>query len=119
MVGVQALMLSAFSKENKVIAETFLNDYVATEAFQDGMYAADPRPPALTASLNKVTSDPVVKGFVEYGKQGIPQPNIVEMAAVWSELGLAEVDVLKGKDPKSTMETRGENITKAIAELKQ
>jgi arabinogalactan oligomer / maltooligosaccharide transport system substrate-binding protein len=117
MVGVQAMLLSAFSTENKVIAQTFLNDYVATEAFQDAMYAADPRPPALTASLNKVTSDPIVAGFVEYGKQGIPQPNIVEMAAVWAELGLAEVDVLNGKDPAETMTTRGENITTQIESL--
>ena len=117
MVGVQAMLLSAFSEENKVIAQTFLNEYVATEAFQDAMYAADPRPPALTASLNKVTSDPIVAGFVEYGKQGIPQPNIVEMGAVWAELGLAEVDVLNGKDPEETMVTRGENITKQIESL--
>jgi arabinogalactan oligomer/maltooligosaccharide transport system substrate-binding protein len=117
MVGVQAMLLSAFSEENKVIAQTFLNEYVATEAFQDAMYAADPRPPALTASLNKVTSDPIVAGFVEYGKQGIPQPNIVEMGAVWAELGLAEVDVLNGKDPEETMVSRGENITKQIESL--
>ena len=117
MVGVQAMLLSAFSEANKVIAQTFLNEYVATEAFQDAMYAADPRPPALTASLNKVTSDPIVAGFVEYGKQGIPQPNIVEMGAVWAELGLAQVDVLNGKDPADTMTTRGENITKQIESL--
>jgi arabinogalactan oligomer / maltooligosaccharide transport system substrate-binding protein len=117
MVGVQAMLLSAFSDKNKVIAQTFLNDYVSTEAFQDAMFAADPRPPALTASLNKVTSDPIVKGFVDYGLAGIPQPNIVEMAAVWSELGLAEVDVLNGKDPADTMTSRGENITKQIESL--
>lgn len=117
MVGVQAMLLSAFSETNKVIAQTFLNEYVATEAFQDAMYAADPRPPALTASLNKVTSNPIVAGFVEYGLQGIPQPNIVEMGAVWSELGLAEVDVLNGKDPADTMTTRGENITTQIESL--
>lgn len=118
MVGVQAMMLSAFSEANKVVAQTFLNDYVSTEAFQDAMFKADPRPPALTASLNKVTTDPIVKGFVEYGKQGIPQPNILEMAAVWAELGLAEVDILNGKDPESTMTKRGENITNQIAALK-
>jgi arabinogalactan oligomer/maltooligosaccharide transport system substrate-binding protein len=117
MVGVQAMLLSAFSEANKVIAQTFLSEYVATEEFQDAMYAADPRPPALTASLNKVTSNPIVAGFVEYGKQGIPQPNIVEMGAVWSELGLAEVDVLNGKDPAETMTTRGANITKQIESL--
>jgi arabinogalactan oligomer/maltooligosaccharide transport system substrate-binding protein len=117
MVGVQALLLSSFSEQNKVIAQTFLNEYVATEAFQDAMYAADPRPPALKASLEKVKSDPIVKGFVEYGTAGIPQPNIVEMAAVWSELGLAEVDVLNGKDPADTMTARGENIKKQIESL--
>jgi len=85
IVGVQAFILSAFSKGNRHIAETFVNDYVASEVFQDAMHEADPRPPALTASPNKVTTDPMVKGFVEYGKQGIPQPNIVEMTAVWTD----------------------------------
>jgi arabinogalactan oligomer/maltooligosaccharide transport system substrate-binding protein len=85
MVGVQASFHSMFSKEDKDIAKTFLNDYVASEEFQDAIYEADPSPPALTASPNKVTTDPMVKGFVEYGKQGIPQPNIVEMTAVWTD----------------------------------
>ena len=54
-----------------------------TTEFMDGMYAVDPRPPAWLESFDKASSDPIVKAFGDYGKQGIPMPSIPEMAAVW------------------------------------
>jgi arabinogalactan oligomer/maltooligosaccharide transport system substrate-binding protein len=102
--------------KNALIAQTFLNDYVMTTEFMDAMYAADPRPPAWTESADKVSADPIVKGFIDYGKQGIPQPSVPEMGSVWESLGLAEFKVASGEDPTKTMTAAGDAINKAIAD---
>ena len=43
---------------------------VMTTEFMDGMFAVDPRPPAWLESYEKAASDPIVKGFGEYGQAG-------------------------------------------------
>ena len=90
--------------KNALIAQTFLNDYVMTTEFMDAMYAADPRPPAWTESADKASADPIIKGFIDYGQQGIPLPAVPEMGSVWESLGLAEFKVASGEDPTKTME---------------
>jgi arabinogalactan oligomer/maltooligosaccharide transport system substrate-binding protein len=111
-IGVQTMFVPTKAK-NALIAQTFLNDYVMTTEFMDAMYAADPRPPAWTESADKI-SDPITKGFIEYGLQGIPQPSVPEMGSVWESLGLAEFKVASGEDPTTTMEEAGAAITKQI-----
>ena len=77
-IGVQTFFIPTKAK-NLLIAQTFLNDYVMTTEFMDAMYEADPRPPAWNESAEKVATDPIVKGFIDYGAQGIPQPSVPEM----------------------------------------
>jgi arabinogalactan oligomer / maltooligosaccharide transport system substrate-binding protein len=113
-IGVQTFFIPTKAK-NALIAQTFLNDYVMTTEFMDAMYAADPRPPAWTESADKVATDPIVKGFIDYGLQGIPQPSIPEMGAVWESLGLAQFKVASGDDPETTMTEAGDAINAAIA----
>jgi arabinogalactan oligomer/maltooligosaccharide transport system substrate-binding protein len=112
-IGVQTMFVPTKAK-NALIAQTFLNDYVMTTEFMDAMYAADPRPPAWTESAEKVATNPIVKGFLEYGAQGIPQPSIPEMGNVWEALGLAEFKVASGEDPEETMVAAGEEINSKI-----
>ncbi len=112
-IGVQTMFIPTKAK-NALIAQTFLNDYVMTTEFMDAMYAADPRPPAWTESADKIT-DPITKGFIDFGKQGIPQPSVPEMGSVWESLGLAEFKVASGEDPTKTMTAAGDSINKAIA----
>jgi arabinogalactan oligomer/maltooligosaccharide transport system substrate-binding protein len=81
----------------------------------DAMFEADPRPSAWTESATKEAANPVVKGFLDYGAQGIPQPAIPEMGAVWEALGLAEFKVASGSDPAATMKAAGDEINKSIA----
>jgi arabinogalactan oligomer/maltooligosaccharide transport system substrate-binding protein len=114
-IGVQTMFIPTKAK-NALIAQTFLNDYVMTTEFMDAMYAADPRPPAWTESADKVSANPIVKGFIDYGKQGIPQPSVPEMGSVWESLGLAEFKVASGEDPTTTMTAAGDAINKAIAD---
>ena len=64
-------------------------------------------------------ADPIIKGFIDYGAQGIPLPSVPEMAAVWQSLGLAEYKVATGADPTTTMTEAGEAIKKEIAAHEQ
>lgn len=113
-IGVQTFFQTAKAK-NAAIASTFLSDYVMTTEFMDAMYTADPRPPAWTESEAVAAADPNVKAFLDYGKQGIPQPAIPAMGSVWGDLGLAEFKIASGSDPTKTMESAGASIEKAIA----
>ena len=112
-IGVQTFFIPT-KAPNALIAQTFLNDYVMTTEFMDAMYAADPRPPAWTESAAKIT-DPITKGFIDFGLQGIPQPSVPEMGSVWEALGLAQFKVATGEDPTKTMEEAGAAIDAAIA----
>ncbi len=112
-IGMQTFFVPT-KAANVLIAQTFLNDYVMTTEFMDAMYAADPRPPAWTASADKIT-DPITRGFIEYGLQGIPQPSVPEMGSVWEALGLAQFKVATGSDPTTTMTEAGDAINAAIA----
>ncbi len=112
-IGVQTFFIPT-KAQNALIAQTFLNDNVMTTEFMDEMYAADPRPPAWTESVAKIT-DPITKGFIEFGLQGIPQPSVPEMGSVWEALGLAEFKVASGEDPTTTMTEAGDAINASIA----
>ena len=81
-LGVQGFMVSAFS-ENKLLAQAFLTEYVATEAFQQQIYDAGLRPSAFKSVLEK-TNDPDLKAMGEAGVNAMPMPNIPEMGSVWT-----------------------------------
>ena len=113
-IGAQTMFIPTKAK-NALIAQTFLNDYVMTTEFMDAMQAADPRLPSWIETQQKVSNDPILKGFIDYGAQGIPLPSVPEMAAVWQSLGLAEYKVATGADPTKTMTEAGDAINKEIA----
>lgn len=97
-VGAQGFMISSFSQQ-KDLAKSFVLDFMSQEATQLALFEAGGRPPAHTAAFEQVSSDPDIAGFGESGAAGIPLPAIPEMSNVWSALGLAEVNVLRGADP--------------------
>ncbi|MFC5280954.1 extracellular solute-binding protein [Arcanobacterium canis] len=92
-VGVQGFYLSAKTK-NKLAATNFLTNFIATPDVQEALYKAGNVPPALTVTMEKVASDPVVKGFIDAGKGGVPLPNITQMAAVWQSWAPTEVSII-------------------------
>jgi len=110
-LGVRAFMRPA-KAHNPVLADTFLHDAVMTTAFMDGMYSVDPRPPAWTESYDKASSDPIIKAFGDYGKNGIPIPAIPQMAAVFTDLGLAEYKIASGADPTTALQQAADSINK-------
>jgi len=81
-VGVQGVMVSAFSP-NLPLVEDFLYNYFATKEAQLKMYERDPRIPAFIPAYEEVADDPILRGFAESIANGVPMPNIPEMASVW------------------------------------
>ncbi len=112
-VGVQGFMISSFS-EQKDLAKSFVLDFMSQEPTQLALFEAGGRPPALTSAFDQVKSDPDVAGFGESGAAGIPQPAIPEMSNVWTSLGLAEVNVLRGADPTAEFTAAAESIRTEI-----
>lgn len=84
--GAQGFFISAFS-ENKLLAQSFLLDYVATDDVMQALYDADPRGTAWVAVQDGLTDDPQVQTFAQSAANGIPMPNIPEMGSVWGPLG--------------------------------
>lgn len=113
-VGVQGFMINSFS-EQKPLATSFVLDYMSQESSQLALFEAGGRPPALISAFEQVSDDPDLLGFGESGANGIPQPAIPEMGDVWSDLGLAEINVLRGEDPVTEFTNAAEAIRAAIA----
>ena len=113
-LGVQGFMISAFS-ENKILAEAFLFDYIATDATMQSMYNADPRPPALLETRGSI-DDEIMLGFVAAGAEGLAMPAIPEMSSVWSAWGDAMNLVRTGESSaEDAFGNAGEQIRALIA----
>ena len=80
-VGVQGIMLSAYSKQ-KEKAAALAKALVSSDA-QVGFNKAGGRIPVSKAALVKLKGDPVVAGFSKAIAVGTAMPNVPEMGAVW------------------------------------
>jgi arabinogalactan oligomer/maltooligosaccharide transport system substrate-binding protein len=114
-VGAQGFFLSHFS-ENKLIATSFLLDYVSTDEVMQALYDADPRGTAWVAVQDTLGSDPNVQVFDASAANGIPMPNIPEMSAVWGPLGDDLLNVRNGEmDAADAMQTAAEAVRTAVS----
>jgi arabinogalactan oligomer / maltooligosaccharide transport system substrate-binding protein len=84
-LGVQGFMISAFSKD-PLLAQTFLQEFVANEETMQAIFDADPRPSAFIPVRDKI-EDPDLAAFAAAGENGLPMPAIPEMSAVWTAWG--------------------------------
>lgn len=115
-VGAQGFFLSAFS-DNKVAAQSFLLDFLATEEGMTALYDADPRVPAFIPVFESVSSDPVVEAFGLSAADGVPMPNIPQMASVWDPLGDALLLVRNQQtSAEDAMTTAAEAVRTAVSE---
>ena len=113
-VGVNGFFISAKSA-NALATTEFVTNYLTSEAAQDSMFKTGGRPPALKASFDKASSDPVVAAFGAIGEIGVPMPAIPEMDAVWADWGSTELDLIKGKgDPTVTWPKMVESVKAKI-----
>jgi maltose-binding protein MalE len=88
-LGVQGFMVNAFSKQ-PLLAQTFLQQYVATEDLMYKLYEKGGRPTANKAANARI-EDKDLAAYAEAGAAGQPMPNIPEMSAVWTSWGNAKI----------------------------
>jgi len=112
-VGVQGFYLSAQSK-NKLLAQSFLVDYLGTEEAQRALYEADPRIPAWSTLATEVASDPIIAGFLASAQNGVPMPSIPEMGSVWDLWNAAQSQIINGADPVSTWNQMVTDVEAAV-----
>lgn len=112
-VGVQGFMINAHS-DNALVANDFVVNYLGTEEAQQKFFEAGGRPSAMTSVFEQSKDDPVYKGFGEVGANGVPQPNIPAMDAVWADWGTTELAIIKGGDPVKLWNDMARKIQKTI-----
>ena len=114
-IGVNGFYLASNGK-NKTLAQEFLTSVVPTADFQSGLYAVDPRRPALTESADAAAAeDPNIPKFAEAGTNGTILPAIPEMGQIWSPFGIAESAIVGGTDPKTALTAAAKAIREGIA----
>lgn len=114
-VGVQGFFISAKS-ENALLANEFVVNYLGTEDVQLELYEAGGRAPALSAAVDMIADDPVVAGFAEVGKNGVPMPSIPAMDSVWSDWGATQVAIINQQgDPGELWTQMSASIAAKIA----
>jgi arabinogalactan oligomer/maltooligosaccharide transport system substrate-binding protein len=114
-VGVQAFYVASKGK-NKAVAQEFVANYVTRTDLATALYAAEPRPPALSAALDAVKStDADAQKFITAGQGGVILPAIPEMAAIWDPFGKAEAAVVGGADAAATITAAANTIAAQIA----
>lgn len=114
-LGVQGFMVSAFS-ENQLLAQTLLQEVVATDQFMQAFFDIDPRPSAWLP-VRDATADPDLAAFAAAGSEGLAMPAIPEMSAVWSAAGNAEELIISGElGGEEAFMDAAEQIRTAIAE---
>lgn len=113
-VGVQSFMVASKGK-NKALAQEFVSTVVLNTDMQVALYTAEPRPPALTAAMDKVAAtDPDVKKWTTAGAKGQPLPSIPEMAQIWDPVGKAQAAIVGGADVKTTLDAAQKTVQTAI-----
>ena len=115
-IGVQGIMISAFS-EAKLFATDFVLSFLATQEAQQAFFDADPRSPTHLGVLAAVQDvDPNLAGFAAAGITGIPIPSVAEMGSVWTPWQDAYQIIVTGAgDAREAFQNAAEQIVTAIA----
>jgi maltose-binding protein MalE len=113
-LGVQGFMVSAFS-DDVLLAQTFLQEFVATDETMQAIFEADPRPSAYLP-VREAIEDEDIAAFAEAGAEGLPMPAIPEMSAVWTSWGNAmQLVGQQAEAPDAAFTDAAEQIRTAIA----
>jgi arabinogalactan oligomer / maltooligosaccharide transport system substrate-binding protein len=112
-LGVHGFMISAFS-EQRLLAEAFLLEFVATEETVSAWYDQLPHTPAFLPVRDAI-DDADLAAFAAAGEEGAPMPAIPEMAAVWTAWGDAITLIMQQQsDAEEAFSNAAEQIEEAI-----
>ena len=112
--GTQGFFINAQS-DNVLLAQAFLNEFVATEDTMLKLYEVGQRPPAYLPALAKV-DDPDQLAMAEAGKNANMMPAIPAMGSVWGSWDSAVVLARDGKqDAAAALADAGTQIRNLIA----
>ncbi len=113
-VGVQGFMINSFS-ENKVLAASFLTDFMATDEAMSELYEALPNAPAWLPLQGDVDDEDLAV-FASSAADGDPMPAIPEMSAVWEAWSSAIVLVFQQQqDPAEAMRDAAHEVRERIS----
>jgi maltose/maltodextrin transport system substrate-binding protein/arabinogalactan oligomer/maltooligosaccharide transport system substrate-binding protein len=113
-LGVQGFMISSFS-DDILLAQTFLQEFVATDETMQAIFEADPRPSAYLPVRDAI-EDEDIAAFAEAGANGLAMPAIPEMSAVWTSWGNAmQLVGQQAEAPADAFGNAAEQIRAAIA----
>lgn len=98
--GTQGFFINAQS-ENILLAQAFLNEFIATEELMLQFYEVGKRPPAYLPALSKV-EDPDIAAFAAAGANASMMPAIPAMGSVW---GAWNDSVVLARDAKQDAES--------------
>ncbi|MFD1739839.1 extracellular solute-binding protein [Bacillus salitolerans] len=114
-VGVKSWMISSYS-ENQQWATDLLKFITNTEN-QMHYYEVAGEMPANQAALtdDKITNDPLMKGFAEQIAYGEPMPSIPQMQQVWDPMGNALTFIAQGDDVAEVLSEAVDIINEKIA----
>lgn len=111
--GVKGFFVSEQSK-NKVAANDFLVNYMGTEDVQTALFKSGNILPALKASAEAASADPIIAGFAAVGAEAVPMPAIPAMGQVWQFWGIAQAAIINGADPVTTWQKLTADVQGAI-----
>jgi len=100
LAGTQGFFINAQS-ENVLLAQAFLNEFVATEDTMLKLYEVGQRAPAYLPALALI-DDPDLKAMAEAGKNATMMPAIPEMGSVWGNWNDGVVLARDGKQDAAT-----------------
>jgi arabinogalactan oligomer/maltooligosaccharide transport system substrate-binding protein len=112
--GTQGFFINAQS-ENVLLAQAFLNEFIATEEVMLELYEVGGRPPAYLPALEQI-DDPDIRAFAEAGQGAIMMPAIPAMGSVWGSWNDGVVLARDGQqDPETAMREAAQKIRDLIA----
>lgn len=113
--GVNGFYIASKGK-NAAFAQTFVADVIKDTTITKAMFDINQLPPVQTDLADELKDEyPNMVTFSQLATDNAdPMPSIPEMAEVWTPLGKAEANIIKGADADSTMKSAGDAIKQAI-----
>jgi arabinogalactan oligomer / maltooligosaccharide transport system substrate-binding protein len=114
LTTVQALFVAS-KGEGRKYGQRFVLDAANSPQAMRALYDAGHLPPAMTQVLAAVAPpDPDTAAFAAAAAAGQLMPVVPQTTAVWEPLGRAEVAILDGADPTTTMTLAGADIAENL-----